>query len=65
MSTNHYDLLGRLVLVQNPFGWSTNRYDNLGQLVQSVPSVSVRYALAEKGSVLTIDTNLGCRSWCR
>jgi RHS repeat-associated protein len=32
MSTNHYDLLGRLVLVQDPFGWSTNRYDNLGHV---------------------------------
>ncbi len=36
MSTNHYDLLGRLVLVQDPFGWSTNRYDNLGRLVQTL-----------------------------
>jgi len=36
MSTNHYDLLGRLVLVQDPFGWSTNRFDNLGRLVQTL-----------------------------
>jgi YD repeat-containing protein len=45
MSTNHYDLLGRLVLVQDPFGWSTNRYDNLGRLVQTLnaagPQMSV------------------------
>lgn len=33
MSTNHYDLLGRLVFVQDPFGWTTNRHDNLGRLV--------------------------------
>jgi RHS repeat-associated protein len=46
MSTNHYDLLGRLVLVQDPFGWSTNRYDNLGRLVQTLNAAGSQMLLS-------------------
>ena len=46
MSTNHYDLLGRLVLVQDPFGWTTNRHDNLGRLVQTLNAAGSQVLLS-------------------
>jgi len=46
MSTNHYDLVGRLVLMQDPFGWSTNGYDNLGRLETSLNAAGTQVARA-------------------